>query len=934
MLFLFSNTSTSVFGVVLVVVLCTFFFFFDDSELLLKETKRQILWTVVGGYLLASLSRSCFRWYHRPLVGPTHLNKPFYKRGQPVKEQRKEQRKLLRGRHGLKKYFFYPPNRKRRTGLVLEVAPKAHDNSDNTSRTSSSSSTNSSKNHNQQQRMTTTSHSTNSPGSPNANQKYNDPRNHTSELRQSLTGISSTLKVAASALVGGITTLDHIYSEQIHKQQSPVSKNKDSMSKLSSGDSDSRSKDASVNGATSNNSNTINNKLDTPVDPPVLVYHESARSIVFRDHMRRAVKKEQEQDGLSTSSTAKRTVTTAYVTELMDSNRDQVDYQPPDDMIASKNRSNNNNNNEEKDGDDDTNSQHDQSHSADDVGGSQFSPLTSSDRRISNAFQPNITPLPALALGANDELEALMKSPTGQNGDVDPNWTKAEREVVEMLANQQAVVKTIQNVEWTPFLHRFQIPHQGRIHVNYPTEHDDVPPEAKHPFNSFVTSCSLLPPFGQKMRSYGAPSKFTSGVVFALPKKHFDSHTGDVISEDDAARITKTWSWPPGYSAKTEFNIDGRGNLINGREEALVSLSELRQLNMDYLTKEDHMIAGRLVKGGLKTVPYNEIYLRVGGLGRIVNGKDVATGDPHVDDEAGNGRSLERGLGLPVALFVRTATYGHLISLLRTRARLVHVLGENRIKNMPLLLITPEDGVRVLTDKLQAALLKDASQRLNPFQNPTIAHRTTVNATGANELEQKLEELIDLDDSIRRMLTPEECARLAGGFGATDDSVATILKEAMLHDKKFQQEHNNDGSVDQREGHMLQDVVNEGLAAAVRSGDYYTSRQLLILYSLVAASANDEDDTTEESKSANENQSAEAKLLKDTTPVSELKESMNTLSTNLSPPPPPPLDTDRLRSATNSDGLLAVLGAAQVLKAMRDGGAKRRTDEVILALDE
>ena len=49
---------------------------------------------------------------------------------------------------------------------------------------------------------------------------------------------------------------------------------------------------------------------------------------------------------------------------------------------------------------------------------------------------------------------------------------------------------------------------------------------------------------------------------------------------------------------------------------------------------------------------------------------------------------------------------------------------------------------------------------------------------------------------------------------------------------------------------------------------------------------------------------------------------------------PPPLDTDRLRSATNSDGLLAVLGAAQILKAMQDGGAKRRTKESWEAVEE
>jgi hypothetical protein len=51
------------------------------------------------------------------------------------------------------------------------------------------------------------------------------------------------------------------------------------------------------------------------------------------------------------------------------------------------------------------------------------------------------------------------------------------------------------------------------------------------------------------------------------------------------------------------------------------------------------------------------------------------------------------------------------------------------------------------------------------------------------------------------------------------------------------------------------------------------------------------------------------------------------------PPPPPPLDTDRLRSATNSDGLLAVLGAAEVLKSLQSGAAKTRTMEATAAIE-
>ena len=52
------------------------------------------------------------------------------------------------------------------------------------------------------------------------------------------------------------------------------------------------------------------------------------------------------------------------------------------------------------------------------------------------------------------------------------------------------------------------------------------------------------------------------------------------------------------------------------------------------------------------------------------------------------------------------------------------------------------------------------------------------------------------------------------------------------------------------------------------------------------------------------------------------------------PPPPPPLGTDRLRSATNSGGLLAVLGAAEVLKSLQSGSAKNRAVEAAQSIEE
>lgn len=336
------------------------------------------------------------------------------------------------------------------------------------------------------------------------------------------------------------------------------------------------------------------------------------------------------------------------------------------------------------------------------------------------------------------------------------------------------------------------------------------------------------------------------------------------------------------------------------------------------------------MKGGLNTIPYNEVYVRVGGLGRLVDDHDCATGEMWTE-ESGKGRSLDHGVGLPVALFVRTATFGHLVSLLRTRARMTVFLGQSNIRQIPLLLICPELGVRVLTEKLQAQLLKVVSRNLNPFQNPALAYKTTIDNGSDEFLQQKYEELLDLDDDgIEQILTPEERARLAGGFGATDDSVAKLLMEAKDADRK------GNVSLENREeegSHRLQDLVNEGLAAAVRSGDYHTSRQLLILYSLVATAEEAENNSEDEEKKVDSGeQSAEQKF--DDAVI--LRDQNNELSTQRipAPPPPPPLDTDRLRSATNSDGLLAVLGAAQVLKAMQDGGAKRRTEEAVLAMEE
>ena len=430
-------------------------------------------------------------------------------------------------------------------------------------------------------------------------------------------------------------------------------------------------------------------------------------------------------------------------------------------------------------------------------------------------FQPHIVPLPRLQLGRNDEFEPLIVSEESQR---EQHWSEAETEVHRMLTNQRATVKTIKNTEWTMFFDRFKTTRAPQYGEEYRNKRDDIEPHhggnnndgddkkgsgGDFPYNSFFTSTTLLPSGGMKMRAYGTTSSYTTGCVFAMPA--FE----DERTEDEAAKNTHSWSWPSGYSAKTEFNIDGRGNLTNGREEALVPLSRLRAMNNDYVSKSEYVVGGRVVKGGLKIVPYNELFLRVGGRGRrIVANKNTTNTTPQL--LSNQERSFEKGVGLPVAIFCRTASFGHLFSLLRTRARLFHTFGEAHMKGLPLLMITPELSVRVLTEKLQHELLKVAAHQLNPFQNSLIAHKTKISDTDLDCLQTKLEELIDLDENMRETLTTDELARIAGGFGATDDSVAQILRDAMVQDKSKSAER-----------HELQDIVNEGLAA---SGKQHTKR--------------------------------------------------------------------------------------------------------------
>lgn len=290
----------------------------------------------------------------------------------------------------------------------------------------------------------------------------------------------------------------------------------------------------------------------TPLEDPVLVYHDSARSIVFRDHLRRSLRKSENN-------------TTSSLLETI-----QDDDAETDDMAAAPASS----------------SPQQQQQQAVDV--LMLSPTV-----------PKIVPLAPLELGPQDEFLDLLDSQwtTTTNHALDAGddtsvvseqphpveWTAAERDVCTMLRNQQCTVKTLKNSDWHDFLNRFLVgvpttsatvnatirgantPSQRR----FPREHDDIPPAtaAEHdtplfPFNSFVTSTTLLPKDGLRMRCYGSTTQYTTGIVFALPVRHNKKRSNnnntnneeeeqdEEVTEDDAVARTQTWSWPAGYSVR------------------------------------------------------------------------------------------------------------------------------------------------------------------------------------------------------------------------------------------------------------------------------------------------------------------------------------------------------------------------------------------------
>mmetsp|Transcript_4854 Transcript_4854/g.15266 ORF Transcript_4854/g.15266 Transcript_4854/m.15266 type:complete len:615 (-) Transcript_4854:92-1936(-) len=153
-----------------------------------------------------------------------------------------------------------------------------------------------------------------------------------------------------------------------------------------------------------------------------------------------------------------------------------------------------------------------------------------------------------------------------------PGLDEGYSSLLSAFAEQEALVKTVQNDGWVQLIRELQGP-------------------------PLRTSLTLPPPGGRGMRFFGKPPESSLGLVW--DRKALDL---------SAAHI-----WPSGYFAKSDFNVAADGSLLNGRAEALVTLEDLMHSNST-LTYT-HMGRGTVTG---EVMPYNEVLGPVHGATGIV----------------------------------------------------------------------------------------------------------------------------------------------------------------------------------------------------------------------------------------------------------------------------------------------------------------------------
>uniref|UniRef100_A0A7S1S4D9 Uncharacterized protein n=1 Tax=Alexandrium catenella TaxID=2925 RepID=A0A7S1S4D9_ALECA len=276
-----------------------------------------------------------------------------------------------------------------------------------------------------------------------------------------------------------------------------------------------------------------------------------------------------------------------------------------------------------------------------------------------------------------------------------PGPEEGHSAVLESFDDQYALVKTVKNDGWVPFICQLQ---GGRMR----------------------TSLTLPPPGGRSMKLFGKYSRV--GLIF----------------DRRALDLSDAHIWPSGYFAKSDFNIDSSGNLLNGREEALVTLEELILANqtLTYVQSEmgggDEHPAGNMVTGGI--MPFNEIL----GL-------------------------LDGTQGL-VGVFSRSTKVTHLLFAMGIRSLLYRTLPITGM--LPIFVHDPELGMRPFSRKAQSALVSDHLMRHGRGLRSAVAKC----ALPCLPLDTHMLELSELEQVVAQ-----------GVYAITEDAL-TALVNALLNE--------------------------------------------------------------------------------------------------------------------------------------------------------
>ncbi|CAJ1404453.1 unnamed protein product [Effrenium voratum] len=212
---------------------------------------------------------------------------------------------------------------------------------------------------------------------------------------------------------------------------------------------------------------------------------------------------------------------------------------------------------------------------------------------------------------------------------------KAEPAICELFDDQLAVVKTVRNTDWLELV--------GKLRTE-----------------CFRTSVTLPPKGAVGMRLFGETRTSCAGLVW----------------DRSQVDLSAAYIWPSGYMAKTEFNMNHKGELVNGRSSALVTIERLKECNAKRLTTNADT-------GELQEVPegapmsFNEINWPCRGAKGIVG------------------------------VFVRSPEVQHVLHGLGVIALLEHALG----LQLPLVLLDSENPVCLFDTSLLEAYLRQVPSR-------------------------------------------------------------------------------------------------------------------------------------------------------------------------------------------------------------------------------